>query len=275
MDEVGDTPALVQPMLLRAVETGQYRPVGSSRVERSDVRLIAATDRPLQERGFNVPLLRRLEAFVIRMPALRDRREDLGVLLRREFDEAGDVASWLGEVPPELVRALCLHDWPGNVRQLRHAVHRLVLAAQDRQWLSVEDLLSLPPASSAARATGNGLLPLAESAPGPFTDDEPQDPPRTGWRAPSSVTSEELLNALEQQAWSLRATATSLGISRSSLYALIDRHPLIRWPDDIAGDEIAAAVTEAPAGDVAALASNLRTPREALRRRLVSLGNSH
>ncbi|MGQ3050713.1 MAG: sigma 54-interacting transcriptional regulator [Roseateles sp.] len=275
MDEVGDTPALVQPMLLRAVETGQYRPVGSSRVERADVRLIAATDRPLQERGFNVPLLRRLAAFVIRMPALRERREDLGVLLRREFEEAGDVAGWLGEVPPELARALCLHDWPGNVRQLRHAVQRLVLAAQDRQWLGVEDLLSLPPASSAARAAGNDLPPPAESAPAPFTDDEPQDPPRTGWRAPSSVTPDELLKALEQQAWSLRATAASLGISRSSLYALIDRHPLIRWPEDIAGDEIAAAVSEAPAGDVAALASNLRTPREALRRRLASLGISH
>jgi DNA-binding NtrC family response regulator len=275
MDEVGDTPALVQPMLLRAVETGQYRQVGSSRVERADIRLIAATDRPLHERGFNAPLLRRLEAFVIRMPALRDRREDLGVLLHREFDAAGDAASWLGEVPPELVRALCLHDWPGNVRQLRHAVCRLALAARDRQWLTVEDLLSLPPASSATRASGNSLPPLAESAPAPFTDDEPQDPPRTGWRAPSSVTPDELLKTLEQQAWSLRATATSLGISRSSLYALIDRHPLIRWPADIASDEITAAVTKSPAGDVAALASNLRTPREALRRRLASLGISH
>jgi len=275
MDEVGDTPALVQPMLLRAVETGQYRAVGSSRVEHADVRLIAATDRSLQERGFNVPLLRRLEAFVIRMPPLRDRREDIGALLRREFAETGDAASWLGDVPPDLIRALCLHDWPGNVRQLRHAVRRLVLAAQDRQWLSVEELLSLPPSSSAARAADP--LP-AEPAPTPATGDGPQDPqedpPRTGWRLPSSVTPDELLTALEQQAWSLRATATSLGISRSSLYTLIDRHPLIRWPDDIAGDEIAAAVTEAPAGDMAALASNLRTPREALRRRLVSLGIS-
>ncbi len=81
LDEIGNAPATVQPMLLRVLETGDYRPLGASRDVQSKARIIAATDQDLYGAGFNQALLRRLESFVIQLPPLRARREDIGLLI--------------------------------------------------------------------------------------------------------------------------------------------------------------------------------------------------
>ncbi|WP_312645995.1 sigma 54-interacting transcriptional regulator, partial [Stenotrophomonas sp.] len=143
LDEIGDTPLQVQPMLLRALETGEYRPLGSARTERADVRLIAATDRNLSSAGFNQPLLRRLEAYVIAIPPLRERREDIGVLIALGLSRLGGDRP-ATELPVSIIQTLCLHDWPGNVRQLHHLLQRLVLAQQAGDPLELPGLEPAP-----------------------------------------------------------------------------------------------------------------------------------
>lgn len=264
LDEVGDTPALVQPMLLRAIETGEFRPLGASRDERADVRLIAATDRNLDAGAFNQPLLRRLEAFVIRLPALRERREDLGLLALRALQQDGDLTE-LPQLPPALLRALCLFDWPGNVRQLMHVMRRVALqsemAAEGISWPAVSELLGTapPPISTAATA--------AATSPGDPDLAPAPSPASRSFRAPSSVSEQELIAALDAAGWRLSQAAEALGVSRPSLYNLIRKHPQLRSADTVQAAEVEAAL-RAGHTELADLATHLRIPQDALRRRL-------
>ena len=263
LDEIGDTPPLVQPMLLRAIETRRFRPLGAVRDVESDVRLVAATDRDLQASGFNQPLMRRLEAFVIHVPPLRARREDIGLLALRFLREALAATPPTLTLPAPLVRALCLFDWPGNVRQLMHAMRRLALGLPTGDWPSVVDLL------------GTEVVPRAPSpVPGPLPADEPVAEPvppgagaRRRYRLPSTVTPDELVAALEAAGWRLSTAAEQLGISRPSLYNLMRQHPGVRRVQSLQWAEV-ERVRRSGIVDLDALASSLRVPREALRRRL-------
>ncbi|WP_317201934.1 sigma-54-dependent transcriptional regulator, partial [Janthinobacterium sp.] len=127
LDEIGDTPAAIQPMLLRVLESGEYRPLGARVNLRSAARLIAATDQDLETMAFNQPLLRRLEAFVIRVPALRERREDIGLLILHFLREWETATGEAAAPPAALVAQLCRHDWPGNLRQRAHVVRRICI----------------------------------------------------------------------------------------------------------------------------------------------------
>lgn len=256
LDEIGDTPVQVQPMLLRALETGEYRPLGSARTERADVRLIAATDRNLSSAGFNQPLLRRLEAYVIAIPPLRERREDIGVLIAQGLSRLGGGDRPAPELPVSVIQTLCLHDWPGNVRQLQHLLQRLVLAQQ------AGDPLELP-----------GLEPAPAPSPAAACAPPAEDVPRAAvrYRMPASVSEAEMLDALETHQWCVRKAAEHLSLSRPSFYALLYASSAIRRVESIPLDEIDAVVRRAP-GDPAYWASQLRTPRESLRRHVQQLG---
>jgi two-component system nitrogen regulation response regulator GlnG len=245
-------------MLLRVLETGEYRAVGSPRTQRADVRLIAATDRDLSADSFNQPLRRRLEAFVIALPPLRERREDVGVLLRHFLSAADCPPARIATIPDDLLVALCRYDWPGNVRQLRHVASRIALALASDQPLALGELIDTPTANAAAGIAPS--LPLAAYPPAAMA-----------YRAPGSVSEPELLQALERNAWCVRQAATALGVSRPSFYALLDANSLVRRAQDIPLDELQRAVRDAPdRPDLWAAA--LRTPREALRRRVKALG---
>jgi two-component system nitrogen regulation response regulator GlnG len=301
LDEIGDTPALVQPMLLRAIETGHIRPLGATRDLPCDVRLVAATDRDLALQGFNQPLLRRLEAFVIRMPPLRERREDLGLLAARLLADAAPGLPDTLTLPPALVRALCLFHWPGNVRQLRHAMRRLALAQVAGEWPTVHEFLGVPASEAVPRATGTTRAsalqapapadgstdaPTDESTEGPPLEppggspgpSAPADPPTAStassgrpfprrYRLPSTVSGEELTAALDASGWCLSDAAERLGISRPSLYNLMHRHPELRRAERLRPEDVEQARRDG-ARDLPALATALRVPREALRRRL-------
>ncbi|MFT7772811.1 sigma-54-dependent transcriptional regulator [Roseateles sp.] len=269
LDEVGDTPALVQPMLLRAIESGEFRPLGACRDERADVRLIAATDRDLQSGSFNQPLLRRLEAFVIRTPPLRQRREDLGLLALLALQEEGPLTE-MPRLPQALLRALCMHDWPGNVRQFMHAMRRVALQAQRGQgmdWPSVHELLGGDVrVSSMAVAGVPAHDPVPTRVPAPLGAGAAL-PASRSFRAPSSVSEQELIAALDAAGWRLSQAAEGLGISRPSLYNLIRKHAQLRSAESLQPAEVVAAL-EAGHTDLADLAVHLRIPQEALRRRM-------
>ena len=121
LDEVGEMPIDVQPMLLRALEARQITPVGGTAMRSVNVRVVAATNRQLEdevaEGRFREDLYYRLAVIKLVVPPLRERREDIPLLARRFADELE-----LDELPGEVLAPLCERPWPGNVRELRNAV---------------------------------------------------------------------------------------------------------------------------------------------------------
>lgn len=136
LDEIGELRLDLQPKLLRALEERQIRRIGSVEPVKLDVRVIAATNRDLRQEvnkgGFRSDLYYRLNVVRIRIPPLRERREDIPLLCAhfyRQFSREADPSP-----PAELVEALMRQDWPGNVRELRGAVERAVLMGDPELW---------------------------------------------------------------------------------------------------------------------------------------------
>lgn len=149
LDEIGEMPLDTQARLLRILETGEYIRVGSSKVQKTDVRVIAATNKDLlaltQSGKFREDLYYRLSTVPIRVPALRDRKEDI-CLLFRKF--AVDFAEKYKAVPVQLdedaKNLLVNYFWPGNIRELKNIAERLSVLSQDKH-ISVQQLRRLLP----------------------------------------------------------------------------------------------------------------------------------
>lgn len=270
LDEIGNTPANVQPMLLRVLESGQYRVVGGDTDRRSSARVIAATDQDLSGADFNQALLRRLERFVITLPPLRARREDIGVLLVHALEQARGLGTApVPALPFAFVSACANYDWPGNVRQLSHVLARALLLAQAGQLPLFEALVgarnAARPASVAAAAAAAASASVAAAAPAlPAAVSVKR-------RALDEFSDGEVVTALHNNGWQVQGAAAALGISRPSMYKLIEGHPAIRRPEAIGLEELQQAVVQGGA-DVERCAALLLTPVEALRRHLRGLG---
>jgi DNA-binding NtrC family response regulator len=300
LDEVGETPPEVQVALLRVLETGEIQRVGSAQAQKVNVRLLAATDADLEAAiesgGFKAPLLHRLCGFEIVLPPLRRRRDDFGRLffhfLRRELREVGEEHRLDAELggrdpwlPASLVAGLAMQAWPGNVRQLRNVVRQMVIGSRGGDRLMVG-----PQVERMLRSgSGRGLTPLPPTSPqlragSGSTDglDTPQPPPREeprerargttakSHRSPSDVGDEELVAALKAHRWKLKPTARALGLARSSLYMLVDRHPDIRKASELSREEIEACRREC-GDDLDAMVDRLQVSAAGLRQRLREL----
>src|SRR5918999_2064972 len=144
LDEIANVPLQQQAKLLRVLENGEVQRVGSSKTRHVNVRVIAATNADVSqlvaEKRFREDLLYRLNTVEIRLPPLRDRRDDIALLanhfLRQQADRYGKPVR---EFSPDAMRAFLEHSWPGNVRELRHVVERAVLLAPNTT-VSVDDL---------------------------------------------------------------------------------------------------------------------------------------
>ncbi|MEM7583129.1 MAG: sigma-54 dependent transcriptional regulator [Acidobacteriota bacterium] len=269
LDEVGEASAELQVMLLRTLETGEVMPVGGSSPRRVDLRLISATDAPLEARveagAFRAPLLHRLAGYRLEVPPLRERREDIGRLLvhflERERHRLSETATLEKTAAPRLdpvvVARLASHDWPGNVRELRNVARELVIDSRGAEHLVLSPRLdrSLPPWPA---STGGALV--AGSS-----------PPTRRRRKPSDVSEDELLAALRSNRFDLKATAAALAVSRTGLYARIERSSAVRTAADVPEVEIRRAHQEL-GGDVDAMVIALEISARALRQRLKDLG---
>jgi transcriptional regulator with PAS, ATPase and Fis domain len=131
LDEIGETSPALQVKLLRVLEEGEVRPVGGKRLVRVDNRVLAATNRDLEravaEQQFRADLFYRLSVIVIRLPALRERRDDIPLLVATFLKAAGKRAGRRVELSAGALNLLLAYDWPGNVRQLENTIERIVL----------------------------------------------------------------------------------------------------------------------------------------------------
>ena len=132
LDEIGEIPLELQPKLLRVLQEREFERLGSTRTLHTAARLIAATHRNLaamvEEQRFRSDLFFRLNVFPVRVPPLRERREDIPPLVWhfvRQF--AGRMKRTYDSVPPETMRILCDYDWPGNIRELQNLIERAAI----------------------------------------------------------------------------------------------------------------------------------------------------
>jgi len=132
LDEVGDVPLEIQPKLLRALQEREFERLGSTRTKKVDVRMVAATNRDLESmiaaREFRSDLYYRLNVFPIRIPPLRERREDIPLLARYFAQKfAQQMQKRIETIPTGAMKALMDWDWPGNVRELANFIERAVI----------------------------------------------------------------------------------------------------------------------------------------------------
>ena len=136
LDEIGDIPLGLQPKLLRVLQEQEFERVGSGRTLKVDVRVVAATHRNLDEMversQFRSDLFYRLNVFPVRLPPLRDRREDIALLMMHFVDICcRRVRKTIEHIPPETVAAFVAYSWPGNIRELQNLVERAVILSHD------------------------------------------------------------------------------------------------------------------------------------------------
>jgi two-component system nitrogen regulation response regulator NtrX len=215
LDEVGDMSPATQAKVLRALEQGEVTRVGSSKAIQVDVRIVAATNKELEveirEGRFREDLFYRLNVVPIEVPPLRERREDIPMLVRHFVD----LLEKTDRVTPREISSTALErlqalDWHGNVRELRNTVERLLILSSGNV-IGAEDVDSLVSGQEVGGGLGAELL-LAES----FSEFKEQ------------AERAYLLQKLRAHDWNVSETARSVDMPRSNLYKKIERYGLIR-----------------------------------------------
>lgn len=207
IDEIAETAPGPQSKLLRVLEDGHYRRVGSTQEAHADVRVVAATNKLLgdeQKAGrFREDLFYRLNVITINLPPLRERRDDISELVEH-FLTSRQLGSVRSRICPEAMDALVRYDWPGNVRELANVLERAQILAED-YLITLDDLPEGIVEGVATAASVGG------------------DP-----RHLREVERRHILEVLRQENGNKVHAARALGISRRALYRLISKHQLPR-----------------------------------------------
>ena len=208
LDEIGELPLEMQAKLLRVLQEKEVRPVGSNDHVTVDVRVIAATNRDLvaayRDGTFRKDLYFRLNVVTVHLPALRDRRSDIPMLVHHFLDRYAAGANL--QVTAAAMKSLLHYDWPGNVRELENCVARAVTLG-DRQIIDVNDL---PPAIRTEQASA---APLS-----------PQDSASLSTTALAEMERMTILRVFEQANGDKALAGKMLGISRATLYRKLKRY---------------------------------------------------
>ncbi len=244
-DEIGELPLDLQAKLLRVLQEKEFRPVGSTQIRRSNFRIVAATNRDLArevERGnFRQDLYYRLNVLPIRIPSLRDRRDDIPLLLnhflRRENLQHG--------LSPDTMEALLSYEWPGNVRELENSIHHMVAvnmgkqvqlcdlpsAVQNHAMANCKTKFASAPQSAFAAAAAASYAPfLPQRMPMGYAE------PVYAAAASGSVSPivpliemerHAIIRALEFTQGDRNTAANLLGIGRTTLYRKLKEYRLV------------------------------------------------
>lgn len=260
LDEIADATPAVQAMLLRAIESSRIVPLGSTREREVDVRFIAATEvdvlGTVRQTGFRPALAQRLAGIVLRVPALRDRADDIPRLLvhflsvldssRKDYWLSGAMSDRQARLPAEFMFQLLSHSFPGNVRELRNIGQQLLTLGHVPSLLKVGT--EVPPAS---RAAG-----------------EAQSVPRVRTRKRTAIPAEEALHrALAESDWSPARAARLLEVPNSTLHYWMKQKGIARRASEIPENEL-RSVAQRERGDIEAMSRVLCVSERALRLRL-------
>ncbi len=215
LDEIGDISPAMQVKLLHVLENNEFQRLGGRETIRADVRIVAATNRDLRRRvaegQFRKDLFYRLEVFSIRLPPLRERREDIPALAQHFLARyAARNSRQIDALSPDVMARLTAHAWPGNVRELEHAIERATILTKGREITDV----ALPDLATASAPSAAGLLP--------------------GQTIGEALTGFEralVQHALRQAGGVQAAAARALGISRSNIHYRIKKLGI--EPDDL------------------------------------------
>jgi transcriptional regulator with PAS, ATPase and Fis domain len=212
LDEISETSAALQVKLLRVLQEGEVRPVGATRQIRVDVRVVAATNVELQEAvsagRFRQDLYYRLSVLVIRVPALRARREDIPLLVELFLQGACGRAGRRVALGTDALNRLVEYDWPGNVRELENTIERLVLTTRGHEITSDDVQFGAPAEAKPARA-------------------ELQTRMFEGLPTLDDLERRYLMHVLEAVGGNRTRAAEALGIDRRTLYRMAERFGLV------------------------------------------------
>jgi DNA-binding NtrC family response regulator len=205
LDEIGDIGAVIQAKLLRVLETGTFRRLGGTKSLEADVRFITATNRDLaamvEDGSFRSDLYFRLSAFVITVPPLRERREDIPALARHFLSRQARTNPMA--IAEGAMKVLIRHNWPGNVRELKNAMERAVILARPGREIRAEHLAFIPKGDAKSVVLRFPHEPTFEE-----------------------VEREYLAQVLERHSANRQKSAAVLGISERNIYRLIEKYGL-------------------------------------------------
>jgi formate hydrogenlyase transcriptional activator len=209
LDEIGEIPLELQPKLLRVLQEREFERLGSTRTLRTDARLIAATNRDLEsmvnERNFRSDLYYRLNVFPVRVPALRERPEDIPMLVRHFVQQfSRRMNKSIDTIPSETMTTLVRYHWPGNIRELQNVIERAVI-------LSTGPVLKVPTDELRLRAE---VPPVSNHANGNLQ------------AALDDAERQEIVAALEKTNWKVagpHGAAILLGMHRSTLQSRMQK----------------------------------------------------
>jgi DNA-binding NtrC family response regulator len=212
LDEVGELSPATQVRLLRVLQEGEVRPVGSNETRKVDVRIVAATNRALSDEvkagRFREDLFYRLNVVTIRLPPLRDRRDDIPVLAMCLLAKRAERREKrVDNIAPQAMERLCAYSWPGNVRELENVIERaVVLTRSDAITVDVLPSELLEPIGTSA--------PVGDETTMPFTE------------ARSIFELRYLRRALERASGNIAEAARLAGLDRSNFRRMLKRHRL-------------------------------------------------
>jgi len=203
LDEIGDMPLPMQAKLLRVLEEGEVERIGGDRPISVDVRVIVATHHDLEalvrDGKFREDLFHRVYVFPLRLPPLRERREDIPALIEHFAQQVTATNGWKAmRFTEDAIAALTDYAWPGNVRELRNAVERMMLLASTDEVTAETVALALPAGSAGSEASFASSGPLADRV--------------------RAFEKQMILAELKRNHHQISNTARALGLERSHLY---------------------------------------------------------
>jgi len=208
MDEVGELDPNIQVKLLRAIEGGGYTPVGSREIKKPDIRIIAATNRDLKEcvkKGtIRKDFYYRIHILPVYVPPLRERKEDISLLVYHFLQEYGDDEN-IHSIPENIIKSMQTYDWPGNVRELQNAIHRYI-TLKEMEFMDISQ----------------SKLDESEIIPESIIIQNNQDPKLHA--VMESVEKKYIKTLLEEQQWHKTKVASILGINRKTLFRKMKSH---------------------------------------------------
>ena len=233
LDEIGDMSLKAQAKVLRVIETGEVERLGGNQIRRVDVRIIAATNKHLPEEiekgQFRRDLFYRLNVVPIAVPPLRERKEDIPLLVKYFAERLQlNIASPPKVIDPGAYAVFQGYSWPGNIRELKNIVERLLIMV-NREVVMAPDVaealsLSVPPAGTEASTAAD----MQKVSGGSSLGDPLYTAGRTLGEMMDTAEAHCILTALEDNQWNIRRTAEALKVERSNLYKKMNRYGIYR-----------------------------------------------